>query len=395
MEIQKEHIEQAEAEKYYEEYKRRHERKQNDIFFIMHKDDHWFKEKYHPVDSYQWQTERKVQAQLLAMKFFEQLKKNAYQGLKLESPMDEIELRQAESYVQVDYTKAPYFGFDPNSMTLFLKAIPVNISRSEVLNLVKSTPGFVSLSLSDPLKNQNFVLYAWVSYDSEDNCSKSKLLLENANIGNFKLGPIKSQSAKKPIKFTPSLSEGREQIDLDLSKQLIVLLDEEKQIKDNQLLANPQSDSVLQLDLQILYLRKVHALCYYSMEEFDDERMLAAKCGPVYVRSKKRISKSEKHLPEHAITRTFEESLSNFVTSRLSKPLQKQVKVFNIFSIPVKPGDGDEKFEQFKRDFFGPNVVPKDSEKFCCAFCEKVFAFFAINNLDRVLKMDNTWRSTF
>jgi hypothetical protein len=78
--------------------------------------------------------------------------------------------------------------------------LPVTISRWDVLNEVKHTPGFVSLSLSEPLKTQDFIRYAWVSYDSEENCAKSKIALENASIGSFKLAPIKSQSAKKPSK---------------------------------------------------------------------------------------------------------------------------------------------------------------------------------------------------
>ena len=97
-------------------------------------------------------------------------------------------------------TKTPYFGFDPNSMTLHLKAVPVAISRWELLELVKTTPGFVALSLSEPLQTQDFVRYAWISYDSEENCGKSKLLLENMAIGDFKLAPVQSQTAKKPAR---------------------------------------------------------------------------------------------------------------------------------------------------------------------------------------------------
>lgn len=51
-----------------------------------------------------------------------------------------------------DISKEPLFGFDANSMTLYLKQIPVNISRWELLNHVRNTPGFVSFSMSEPLK---------------------------------------------------------------------------------------------------------------------------------------------------------------------------------------------------------------------------------------------------
>ena len=39
------------------------------------------------------------------------------------------------------------------------------------------------------------------------------------------------------------------------------------------------------LDLLLLYLRRVHAYCYYCGEEYDDERTLAAKCGPQHLRN--------------------------------------------------------------------------------------------------------------
>lgn len=224
----------------------------------------------------------------------------------------------------IDVTKSPYYGFDPNSVTLYLKAIPVKISRWEVLEKVKHTPGFVSLSLSEPLKSQEFVRYAWVSYDSEDNCAKAKLLLEDAKINSFRLAPIKSQSAKKTARITPPLVEGREKIDLELSRKLIELLDVEKEITENELL-EMSKDVVVQLDLQILYLRKVHGLCYYSTEEYDDERMLSAKCGPIYLRSSKRIASNR--LNEYINTKIFQERIDSYVEKRLAKGPAKILKV--------------------------------------------------------------------
>eukprot|EP00826_Nyctotherus_ovalis_P026192 TRINITY_DN2045_c0_g4_i2.p2 TRINITY_DN2045_c0_g4~~TRINITY_DN2045_c0_g4_i2.p2 ORF type:complete len:260 (+),score=64.33 TRINITY_DN2045_c0_g4_i2:646-1425(+) len=224
----------------------------------------------------------------------------------------------------IDVTKPPYYGFDPNSVTLYLKAIPVKISRWEVLDTVKHTPGFVSLSLSEPLKSQEFVRYAWVSYDSEDNCAKGKLLLEDAKINSFRLAPIKSQSIKKPARITPPLAEGREKVDLELSRKLIALLDEEKEIAENELW-KVENEPLKQLDLQILYLRKVHGLCYYSAEEYDDERILSARCGPIYLRSSARIPSSK--LNEYVNTRIFQERIDLYVEKRLAKGPVKISKV--------------------------------------------------------------------
>ncbi len=45
------------------------------------------------------------------------------------------------------------------------------------------------------------------------------------------------------------------------------------------------------LDVYLLYLRRVHAYCFYCGEEYDDERMLASKCGPQHIRNYKTISR--------------------------------------------------------------------------------------------------------
>ena len=76
--------------------------------------------------------------------------------------------------------------------------------------------------------------------------------------------------------------------DLELSRQLIEALDQEKKIT-NYIIFNEieQRELTKQLDLQLLYLRKVHSYCFYCAAEYHDERMLAAKCGPIHLRGKK------------------------------------------------------------------------------------------------------------
>ena len=61
------------------------------------------------------------------------------------SNVNEIELKQSFNIVG-----APYFGFDPNQKTLFIRRIPKNISREEILEVVSKTQGFTYLSLSEP-----------------------------------------------------------------------------------------------------------------------------------------------------------------------------------------------------------------------------------------------------
>lgn len=48
-----------------------------------------------------------------------------------------------------------------------------------------------------------------------------------------------------------------------------------------------------QLDLLLIYLRRVHAFCLYCGEEYEDERMLGTRCGPQHIRNHQKISDEE------------------------------------------------------------------------------------------------------
>jgi hypothetical protein len=39
------------------------------------------------------------------------------------------------------------------------------------------------------------------------------------------------------------------------------------------------------LDIQILYLRRVHGFCYYCLREYENERMLSYGCANTHLRS--------------------------------------------------------------------------------------------------------------
>ena len=140
--------------------------------------------------------------------------------------------------------------------------------------------------MSEPLKSLNFIRYGWISYDSEENCKEALLALENLQIPgtNFILNPVRSSTQRKPIRVTPPLAEDCIERDLELCRKLVEdVFDKEKNI-DFTFDKLEETSSTLkkqqQLDLFLLYLRRVHSYCFYCGEEYDDERMLASKCGP-------------------------------------------------------------------------------------------------------------------
>ena len=185
-------------------------------------------------------------------------------------------------------------------MTLNLKAIPKNVSKWELLDLVKETRGFISLSLSDPLRTQDFERYAWVSYDSEENCKLAKEFLDNKTIhdGQARLNPILNSGYRSKVLITPELPEDSNERDLAICKKLIQeVFDQEKEIpadffdKIQEFSQTSELSKTQQLDFLLLYLRKVHSYCLYCDEEFEDERTLAIKCGSAHLRNARNITR--------------------------------------------------------------------------------------------------------
>ena len=64
--------------------------------------------------------------------------------------------------------KAPLFSFDTDTLTLYLKYIPMEIKREQLLNQLESNlEGFVHLYMSEPMRNNSFNRLAWAVFSNE------------------------------------------------------------------------------------------------------------------------------------------------------------------------------------------------------------------------------------
>jgi SERRATE/Ars2, N-terminal domain/Arsenite-resistance protein 2/Domain of unknown function (DUF4187) len=348
MEMQHTPIPLSEAQGFYNEYKSRFEQKHLEIFFAEHKNEPWFIEKYDPIVSQKWQEERNLNAKMMQRIFIENIKSNRYSDLKLFDV----------GFVVENLSGPPYYGFDPNSLTLFLKTIPTNVSRWEILSVLKNCSGFLSLSMSEPLKSQNFARFAWVLFDSEAHCLEGLQMLNGKQVtSDFRLSPIVSKtSSSKNVKVQPPACSENIESDWRLSSQLITCLDREKGIYENPLLILEEqydklnyTEKELQLDYQILYLRKIHSFCFYCVEEYDDERMLAAKCGIAHVRGK------------------VDANIKIFIDPRI------EYRILNSGTFKKYDKDMDEIFNKKLKEFEEKYTVQEEENKYRCDLCKKLF----------------------
>ena len=64
----------------------------------------------------------------------------------------------------VNITQEPYFGFEPDARTLFAKNVPKSISRFDIYEVVRKLKGFKNITVSEPVKKNNFSRYCWVEF---------------------------------------------------------------------------------------------------------------------------------------------------------------------------------------------------------------------------------------
>lgn len=393
----------------YEEYKKKFENKRYNQFFQEHENDEWFKEKYDPEINKKYKNEIKSNSYKSSQSFFE-LYKNIESDIKLElkaedeynknikivvysynhekKEFEEIERDLSEMSNKItektmNIIDKPFYGFDPDYLTLFIHQIPKNISRWQILDEAKKTPGFVSCSLSEPIKSQNYARFCWITFENEEKCDLAYDILRNCNIGyEYKMHPSFSKTSTiKKIRVTPPLFDDRLNLDLELSKNIIELLDNEKSIVNNILLQNTENrNNEIQLDLQILYLRRVHGFCYYCIQEYEDERNLSIKCDNIHLRNYKKlgmksnIENKEALKNEIEFDSIFTQKINDYIESLIQRKSKNET---------IQNSENENELEILRNNFCKSKIFKINNERFKCDICEKLFKgeSFVINHI--------------
>jgi hypothetical protein len=69
---------------------------------------------------------------------------------------------------KVNINGPPFYAFDPDVNTMFIKAIPRTISKFDIFEIVGKLDGFLSITLSEPVKKLHFSRYCWITFASEE-----------------------------------------------------------------------------------------------------------------------------------------------------------------------------------------------------------------------------------
>ena len=429
--------------KLYEEYKSNHEHKNSEEFFNYHKNDEWFLEKYNPYDYNQFNyKERNEMCQKKAKIFFEKLEdkteimnieekdnnltqkinfnylfdlKPEYEYNKsfkllytkvdkennklLERERDFNNIPYSKGIIQKDLEEdgSPYYFYDPNYLTLFsLNGLPKDVQIMPKINLYKKQPGFISISLTEPDRKNDYKRNFWLLFNSEFNGIKALDNLNSHKSEEF----VKSETKMNPnynrVKVTPPLFDERLDEDLLGSYKIINILDSYRQIQKNPLINDFDLDKIALkekeekikiLNLNILYLRKIHGFCYYCLKGFKDERSLSKKCCYIHLRHYVQLGKRENaeniNINELNIT---EDELNNakefdkYFNNKLNELLNDKEKINEYILLRPKYLMDDEfaqiKIKEEENIFYKIKSENVEKEIFRCKLCSKKFKAF-------------------
>ena len=424
--------------KLYNEYKANHEHKNIEGFFDNHKKDEWFLEKYNPYDYNQFNyKERNEMCQKKAKIFIEKYKlnkdmmnveeNNLTQKIKLNyifdlKPEHEYNKNFKLLYTKVDkknnklleierdfnnipYTQhiiqkdleedgSPYYFYDPNYLTLYsLSGLQKYVQIMSKMNLYKKQPGFISISLSEPDRKNDYKRNFWIMFDSEEHCEKALDNLNDHKSEEF----IKSEIIMNPnynrVKVTPPLFDERLNEDLIGSFKIINILDTYRQILNNPIVTDIKMDKIVMmekedrikyLNLNILYLRKIHGFCYYCLKGFKDERSLSKKCCYIHLRHYIQLGKRENaqsidinniNISEDELNNAKE--FDTYFTEKLNELLHDQEKIDELILLRPKYLMDDklaiDKINEEENIFINHSSEKVDKDIYKCKICDKKF----------------------
>lgn len=118
-----------------------------------------------------------------------------------------------------------------------------------------------------------------------------------------------------------------------------------------------------QLDLNILYLRRVHGFCYYCLEEYDDERMLATRCDNIHLRPNKSLGlRTPESIQLYKTEAEWDRNFTRFIKTRIEKGAQETKNTLEV----------TEELNKKRNEYCKENTSNVSTERFVCNICSKV-----------------------
>ena len=357
LETQDDSITDDEALAKYGEYKQEFRRQQLNEFFVCHKEEEWFRVRFHPEER-----AKRHEAVLANLRrrvdVFSQLVTNTeQQPLRLTSDNEASLVRLLDSVVVclegggeeelghvVNATPEAEWSSLHKTTSIHLRTVPAAVTRLELEELARKFPGFLRVALSEPAPDRRWQRRAWLSFKRDTKVKEICYSLANTKLRNADLGPVLNKDLSQRIRPVSLLSNDKRAMrrDVRLAAALINRLDtkwslwemrqtsellgaestnpvlqniteyliEEASAEEEELLGlNSRSSSEEEeektvsitvdemvadvLDRMVLYLRIVHSVDFYNLCEYSSEDEMPNRCGILHVRDQLLVVESQ------------------------------------------------------------------------------------------------------
>lgn len=122
-------------------------------------------------------------------------------------------------------------------------------------------------------------------------------------------------------------------------------------------------NKALQLDLNIIYLRRVHGFCFYCIEEYDDERMLATRCDNIHLRANKTLgNRTVESIQNFKNEADWDKNFSRKLKERLDKGPQETKTSLEV----------TEDLNKKRNEYCKEVTSVLSNERYVCNLCSKV-----------------------
>jgi len=424
--LQPRSVSSAELSPLYEEYKQKYRERKARAFFDAHKDEAWFKERYHPNYMVKQRKKMEEHIKLEMEKFWEELNNGSLdydldskeerlsplrvetspveEGSPVESkkrPIEETAASEKRARVEIETKeekeatsatssseksgeRAPEEssgaeGVSPkreedaediDKTTLFMSNVPPTMSREELESLAQTEDAPVEeLCLSEPKRHKAFSRYAWLRYKLPSHAAaalasiRHKIEKEKKEL--FVAFNTRRFAARHHMAPPIASLESCLSEHLELAKRLVHNLDHDFSLPANALLDLPEKEVPAlkeKLDKLIAYLRRVHLLCFYNGEQFVDKYDLEKKIGL----GTKRVASPPDETDVYPRHREWQHNLKN--------------KLVQLAKLGSKPFifSGEWLIQEKQKTFFENNtleVQKEQSQVYRCAIpgCGKLF----------------------
>lgn len=357
----------------YGEYKLEFQRQQLNEFFVTHKDEEWFKEKYHPLSRSERNGVEKDQISRRLAAFSTLVTQDSVvkicetEETELVRLMDRVvvllEGGTTDDLDIVDMESTDDKRQLHRTTSVFLNNLHPSITREEIETVAKKFPGYLRLALSPPDSNNKFARKCWISFHREAKIREICFSLNSQKIRVHELKSVVNKDLSKRVRTVDKIAAHPRVVEsfMETAARITLALDKKAGLYVSD--TNPLLDeNERELDKLILYLRVVHSVDFYKGVDYAVEDEMPNRCGLLHVRP----------VGEQA------EVSDKEITEYLDRFNEKMEKIISDLEVKLLPEDkasklGLRKEEYEVEKFISGSMTEVESDKWLCTLSGKKF----------------------